>query len=64
LPAKLREHGVSAELHACANGGHGYGIQQTENPVAAWNSQLEAWLKDQQWLSQPKGDRKVETDGS
>jgi len=60
LFAKLREHGVSAELHAYANGGHGYGIQQTGKSVAAWNLQLEAWLKDQQWLTQPKANDKTD----
>ena len=59
LFAKLREHGVPAELHAYASGGHGYGIKQTGKPVAAWNLQLEAWLKDQQWLTQPKADNKA-----
>ena len=64
LFAKLTEHGVPAELHAYASGGHGYGIEQTEKPVAAWNLQLEAWLKDQQWLSQPQPDRKVKAKSS
>ena len=59
LFAKLREHGVPAELHAYASGGHGYGIQQTGKPVAAWNLQLEAWLKDQQWLTQSKANDKT-----
>ena len=60
LFAKLREHGVPAELHAYASGGHGYGIQQTGKPVAAWNLQLEAWLKDQQWLTRPKANDKTD----
>ena len=51
LFAKLREHGVPAELHAYASGGHGYGIKQSQKPIAGWNKQLEAWLKDQQWLA-------------
>jgi len=37
LFAKLREHGVPVELHAYAVSGQGYGIEQTEKPVAAWN---------------------------
>lgn len=45
LFARLREHGVPAELHAYAKGGHGYGMRPSENPVSKWNKQLQAWLQ-------------------
>ena len=45
LFVRLKEHGVSAELHAFAKGGHGYGIRPSENPVSSWNNNLAAWMK-------------------
>ena len=54
LFAKLREHGVTAELHVYASGGHGDGIKQTGTPIGTWNLRLEDWLKNQQWLDQSK----------
>lgn len=51
LFARLREHGVPAELHAYAKGGHGYGMRPSENPVSKWNEQLYAWLESSGFLS-------------
>ena len=45
LFARLREHGVIAELHAYSKGGHGYGLQPSDNRVSHWNDQLHGWLK-------------------
>lgn len=45
LFARLKEHGVPAELHAYAKGGHGYGIRESENPVSKWHLHLADWLK-------------------
>ncbi len=45
LFAKLREHGVPAELHAYAKGGHGYGIRPSDNPVSKWGNHLREWMK-------------------
>ena len=45
LFARLREHGVPAELHAYSKGGHGYGMRPSDHPVSGWNQQLHAWLK-------------------
>lgn len=46
LFARLKEHGVPAELHAYTRGGHGYGLRPTKHPVSDWPSQLQAWLAD------------------
>jgi len=54
LFAELKKQGVSAELHAYAKGGHGYGIRPSENPVSGWHHQLEAWLKSSGWLKPTK----------
>lgn len=51
LFARLREHGVPAELHAYAKGGHGYGMRPSDNPVSKWNKQLHAWLQSSGFLS-------------
>lgn len=45
LFAKLREHGVLAELHAYSKGGHGYGIRRSDNPVSKWSEHLTDWLR-------------------
>jgi acetyl esterase/lipase len=50
LFARLREHGVPAELHAYAKGGHGYGMRPSENPVSNWNQHLHAWLETSGFL--------------
>ncbi len=51
LFARLREHGVPAELHAYAKGGHGYGMRPSEYPVSKWNEHLHAWLKTSGFLN-------------
>lgn len=50
LFARLREHGVPAELHAYTKGGHGYGIRPSEHPVSHWNEHLHAWLSTSGFL--------------
>ncbi len=51
LFARLREHGVPAELHAYTKGGHGYGMRPSENPVSTWNQHLHAWLETSGFLA-------------
>lgn len=50
LFAKFKQQGVSAELHAYASGGHGYGIRKTGKPVSNWNLQLKAWMESKKLL--------------
>ncbi len=45
LFARLREHGVPAELHAYTKGGHGYGMRPSNDPVSHWNEHLATWLE-------------------
>lgn len=45
LFARLKEHGVPAELHVYSKGGHGYGIRASENPVSTWHHHLGVWLE-------------------
>lgn len=45
LYMKLKENGVSAELHVFAQGGHGYGIRSDRGPAATWNQLCAQWMK-------------------
>lgn len=42
--AALRNAGVPAELHLYPEGGHAFGLRQTELPVTRWPQLVEAWL--------------------
>ncbi len=50
LAEKLKDVGVSCELHVFATGGHGYGMRQTGHPVNSWPKLAQAWLKHQGYL--------------
>ena len=41
----LKKSGVPAELHVYAQGGHGYGLRQTNQPVTRWPDLVAVWLK-------------------
>ena len=43
----LRRVKVPTELHVFASGGHGFGMQQTGKPTAAWPQRCEDWMKSQ-----------------
>ncbi len=47
---ELKKHGVAAELHAYASGGHGFGMRQTGHPCDRWPDRCQEWLTDQGWL--------------
>ena len=47
---RLKEQGVSAELHIYSRGGHGFGIRQGEFPVATWKERFADWLRLGGWL--------------
>ena len=40
----LKNAKVPAELHAYAEGGHGYGLRRTALPVTTWPKSVETWL--------------------
>jgi acetyl esterase/lipase len=40
----LKSANVPAELHAYAEGGHGYGLRHTSLPVTTWPRSMETWL--------------------
>jgi len=41
----LKNAKVPAELHIYADGGHGYGLRQSELPVTDWPKLVETWLR-------------------
>lgn len=44
LASELKKHGVPAELHIYAKGGHGYGLRKTDEPVTTWPKRAEEWF--------------------
>ena len=40
----LKNAGVPVEMHLYAQGGHGYGLRRTEQPVTTWPQSVETWL--------------------
>lgn len=40
----LREAGVPTEMHLYAQGGHGFGVRRTDNPITEWPALAERWL--------------------
>lgn len=51
LAAQLKDADVPCELHVYAQGGHGYGLRETEMPVTRWPARAEAWMKNLGLLS-------------
>jgi len=43
--AALRKNRVPGELHVYAEGGHGYGLRPTTDPVTGWPVRAAEWLK-------------------
>jgi len=41
----LKSVGVPAELHIYTEGGHGYGLRRTANPVTTWPDRVEDWMR-------------------
>jgi acetyl esterase/lipase len=46
----LKRAGVPAELHVYPEGGHGYGMRATQDPVTSWPARCADWMKRQGWL--------------
>ncbi len=47
---KLRNAGVSTELHIYAKGGHGFGMRERPLPITSWPFRFYDWLADQGFL--------------
>ena len=46
----LKQAKVPAELHVFASGGHGFGMNATGTPSAAWPDRLAEWMRARGWL--------------
>jgi acetyl esterase/lipase len=51
LMQALKREGVASELHIYSEGGHGYGLRETETPVTTWHHRCADWMRIQGWLS-------------
>ena len=47
---ELKQAGVSAELHIYSEGGHGYGLRETQQPITTWHHRMADWMRVQGWL--------------
>lgn len=48
---ELKAAGVPAELHIYSEGGHGYGLRETKQPVTTWNHRMADWMQVNGWLN-------------
>ena len=46
----LKKANVPCELHLYSEGGHGYGLRETEQPVTGWAHACARWMKINDWL--------------
>jgi endo-1,4-beta-xylanase len=54
LYLNLKKAGVNAELHIYAQGGHGFGLRDTNRgPYGSWPARLADWLTDRGFSKQP-----------
>jgi acetyl esterase/lipase len=47
----LEKQNVPSEMHIYASGGHGFGIRESNLPVAGWPDQFMKWLKDRKLVN-------------
>lgn len=52
LSIALKKANVSTEMHIYSEGGHGYGLRRTEQPVTSWTDRIEDWLKYKGFLGE------------
>jgi acetyl esterase/lipase len=45
LLVALKKANVPAELHIYSQGGHGYGLRASDNPVSSWPKRCEDWMR-------------------
>lgn len=54
---KLRDAGVSAELHVYAAGGHGFGMLDRPLPITSWPGRFREWMGDRGFLTHASSSR-------
>lgn len=50
LYLEFKKRGLSAELHICAKGGHGFGMRRDGNPINDWPKRCAEWLQSLGYL--------------
>jgi len=45
LYLEYKKLNLSAELHICAKGGHGFGMRQDKHPINDWPKWCGAWME-------------------
>ena len=53
LYLEYKKQNLSAELHICAQGGHGFGMRQDKHPINDWPEWCAAWMKSTGLLNEP-----------
>jgi endo-1,4-beta-xylanase len=52
---KLRDAGVTGELHVYSKGGHGFGMRERPLPITSWAVRFEEWMRASGLLGGPSG---------
>jgi acetyl esterase/lipase len=52
----LKDANVKGELHIFDEGGHGFGLRPSKDPVSQWPQRCEAWLRRGGWLEKKPAD--------
>lgn len=50
LYLEFKKRGLSAELHICAKGGHGFGMRRDGNPINDWPKRCAEWMQSLGYL--------------
>lgn len=50
LYLEYKKRNLSAELHICAKGGHGFGMRKDKNPINDWPQRCAEWMKSMGFL--------------
>ncbi len=56
LSIELKRNEVPCELHIFVQGGHGYGLRESENAVSQWPQACEKWLRALNIIDAAKGE--------
>jgi hypothetical protein len=51
LSALCLSFATASELHSCAKGGHGFGMNKDKNPINDWPNRCGEWMKSLGYLS-------------
>ena len=50
LYLEYKKRDLSAELHICAKGGHGFGMRKSGQPINDWPQRCAEWMKSLGYL--------------